>query len=274
MIIRTLVDNTSISEEFNSEHGLCLYIETKKHKLLFDLGASPLFIENAKKLNVDLSEIDLVVISHGHYDHGGGLKAFLNVNSRAKIYLNQKAFHKYYSKRPNGDKVYIGLDGGLLPTDRFIFVRDHLIIDDELQLFSNIKGKKLTAHGNQNLLMELTTSMVQDDFSHEQNLIINEGCTTLLVSGCAHNGIVNIIDHFTTEMNGLLSHVIGGFHLSNGSANKCEDLSLISQIGEYLKNTDLNYYTCHCTGIEPYKKLKEILGGKIHYLATGSQLII
>jgi len=274
MIIKVLVENTSISKEFNNEHGLCLYIETKKHKLLFDVGASPLFIENAKKLNVALSEIDLVVISHGHYDHGGGLKAFLTVNAKAKIYLNQKAFDKHYSTRANGDKAYIGLDKGLLPTDRIIFVEDHLIIDDELQLFSNVKGRKLTAPGNQNLLMELTTSLVQDDFSHEQNLIINEDRTTLLVAGCAHNGIVNIIDHFTTEMNGSLSHVIGGFHLSSGSANKCENSSLISQIGEYLKNTDSTYYTCHCTGIEPYKKLKEIMGEKIHYLATGNQLLI
>jgi len=238
MIIKTLVENTSISENLNSEHGLCLYIETIKHKILFDLGASALFID------------------------------------KAKIYLNQKAFHKHYSNTANGEKAYIGLDEGLLPTDRFVFVRDHLIIDDELQLFSNIKGKKLIAPGNQNLLMELMTSIVQDDFSHEQNLIINEGCTTLLVAGCCHNGIVNIIDHFTTKMNGSLSHVIGGFHLSNPSSSKCEDSSLINQIGVFLKNTDSTYYTCHCTRIEPYQKLKEIMGEKIHYLATGSQFII
>jgi len=161
-----------------------------------------------------------------------------------------------------------------LPTDRFIFVEDNLMIDDELQLFSNIKGRKLTASGNQNLFMELNTSLVQDDFTHEQNLIIKEDSTTLLVVGCAHNGIVNIIDHLTTRNNVSLSYVIGGFHLYNRSANKCEDPSLVSQIGEYLKNTGSKYYTCHCTGIEPYKNLKEIMGEKVEYLATGSQLIL
>lgn len=110
MIIKTLVENTSISEKLGGEHGLSLYIETKKHKLLFDTGASALFAENARKMKVDLSEVDLAVISHGHYDHGGGLKAFVNINSKAKIYLNQKSFEKYYSNRSNGEKVYIGLD--------------------------------------------------------------------------------------------------------------------------------------------------------------------
>jgi len=193
MIIKSLVENTSISAEFKSEHGLCLYIETPKHKLLFDLGASSLFAENAKKLEVDLSEVDLVVISHGHYDHGGGLKAFLSENSKAKIYLNRQAFAKHYSHRPSGEKAYIGLDKSLMQSDRLIFAGEQLIIDDELELFSNIKGKKFVPSGNQDLFMESGGLLVPDDFRHEQNLIINEGGKILLVAGCAHKGIVNII---------------------------------------------------------------------------------
>ena len=274
MLIKTLVENTAVSEEFKSEHGLSLYIETKKHKLLFDLGASKLFIENAKKLNVDLSAVDLVVISHGHYDHGGGLEAFLKLNSRAKIYVQKKAFDKHYSRKPDGETPYIGLDRRLLPNDRFIFTGDYLQIDEELELFSNIKGVKLISPGNQKLLMESGTSLVPDDFAHEQNLVITEAGKKLLMAGCAHKGIVNIIDHLQDMQNGSLSHVIGGFHLYNPSGNKFEDPGLVTKIGNYLKNTDLKYYTCHCTGIEPYNKLKEIMGEKIQYLAVGSTLII
>jgi len=80
MIIKTLVENTAVSKEYECEHGLSLYIETNKHKILFDLGKSDLFLKNAKRLNVDITEVDLVVISHGHYDHGGGLGAFLKTN--------------------------------------------------------------------------------------------------------------------------------------------------------------------------------------------------
>lgn len=274
MKIKVLVENTTTSDKFKAEHGLSLYIETKKHKLIFDLGASELSVENAKKMGIDLSEVDLVIISHGHYDHGGGLKAFLEVNSKAKIYLNEKAFQKHYVNKPGGEKVYIGLDKGLVENDRLIFVGEHMIKDNYLELFSNIKGKRLNPTGNQDLLMEYGTKLVQDDFAHEQNLMIKEDDVSLLVAGCAHNGIVNIMDHYHNLENGFPSHVIGGFHLYNRSRNKVEDPELVKQIGEYLKNTSSKFYTCHCTGIEPYKNLKEIMGEKIEYIATGSKLII
>ncbi|MCG2731197.1 MAG: MBL fold metallo-hydrolase, partial [Acetobacterium sp.] len=115
MKIVTLVENTPISGNYKNEHGLCLYIETEKHKCLFDLGASDIFAENAQKLGIDLEEVDLVVISHGHYDHGGGLEIFLGINKKAKIYVNHKAFNKFYSNRGEGSKVYIGLNQKLLP---------------------------------------------------------------------------------------------------------------------------------------------------------------
>ena len=91
MIITVLSENLTSSDKLGSEHGLSLYIETETHKILFDTGASGLFAENAGKLGVDLAKVDLAVISHGHYDHGGGLKTFLGINNRAKIYLHQMA---------------------------------------------------------------------------------------------------------------------------------------------------------------------------------------
>lgn len=274
MEIITLAENTSKSDELQSEHGLSLFINTKKHKLLFDVGATSLFAINAKKLNVNLSDVDLVIISHGHYDHGGGLKTFLNLNSKAKIYFNQKAFQNHYANRPNGERVYIGLDKTLIPNGRFIFVKDRFIIDDELELFSNVKAEKLNPSGNKDLLMEEGTIIKNDDFSHEQNLIIKEKGKTVLVAGCAHNGIVNILEHLRKKNIATPTHVIGGFHLYNRSADVYDNPVLIRHIGEYIKETDVKYYTCHCTGIEPYKILKEIMGERIEYLSTGSKLII
>lgn len=260
MIIKTLVGNTSISEEFKSEHGLCLYIETKKHKLLFDLEASALFVENAKKFSVDLSEIDLVVISHGHYDHGGELRTFISLNSKAKIYLNQKAFDKHYANRPDIGNAYMGLDAGLLPNDRFVFMGNHITIDDELELFSNMQGGRLTPSDNQDPIMGLGDLLVQDDFAHEQDLIIKEDGKTFLVEGCVNTGIVNIIDHMIAMKGISPQYVIGGFHIYNRSANKDEDRGIVKKISEYLKNTGSKFYTCHCTGDESYRILKEIMG--------------
>lgn len=271
MIVKTLVENTAISDAFQSEHGLSLYVETEKHKLLFDVGAGDLFIENAKKMGIDLAAVDLVVISHGHCDHGGGLKNFLNVNTKAKIYLHQKAFERHYSDRPSG-KVDIGLDEKLLPNERFIFVDQHVVIDEELTLFSHVPALHAKPSGNQNLFMLDDGAFVVDDFTHEQNLIITENEKTLLIAGCAHNGIMNIMEQVQRLQHDFPDYVIGGFHLYNRSKNQCENPKIVKEIGEYLKKTNSKYYTCHCTGVEVYQSLKEIMKEKIEYLATGSQL--
>ncbi|MFA9424467.1 MAG: MBL fold metallo-hydrolase [Sedimentibacter sp.] len=274
MIIKTLVENTSISNEFKSQHGLCLYIETKKHKLLLDLGANDMFVDNAKKMNIDLSAVDLVVISHGHYDHGGGLAKFLEVNSKAKIYLSKNAFEKHYSYIENENKRYVGLDENLMSNDRFIFVDNQMVIDDELELFSNVKGYKFNPSENKRLYTEKDNLLVQDSFSHEQNLIIREGGKTLLLVGCAHSGIINIIEHFRDMTTTSPDYVIGGFHLSNPAGDRYEDLATVRQIGDYLKNTDSKYYTCHCTGTIPYELLKEVMGDKVDYLSGGTEITI
>ena len=92
------------------------------------MGKTDLFLENAKKMNVDIEDIDLVIISHGHYDHGGGLKAFLEKNTKANIYIHKGAFDKYCSKKIDGQVKYIGLDDGLKDNNRIIFTEDYIYI--------------------------------------------------------------------------------------------------------------------------------------------------
>lgn len=115
---------------------------------------------------------------------------------------------------------------------------------------------------------------MQDDFSHEQNLIINENGKTLLIVGCAHKGIVNIIEHFHSERGFLPDWIIGGFHLNYHGNDELDESNLVNEIGEFLLNTNTHCYTCHCTGTEAYSRLKTIMGEKIEYLSTGNQLTI
>ncbi len=274
MIIKTLAENTAVSEAFGSEHGLSLYIETAKHHLLFDMGASALFAENAAKMGVDLSTVDIAVLSHDHYDHGGGLKKFLELNQKAKIHVSAQAFGKRYAKSPDGKYKYIGIDESLLSHDRFVFVSGYMRINEEMELFSGVRPVKFAPSGNKDLFMMRGDSMVPDDFAHEQNLIIREGGKVVLIAGCAHNGIVNIIEHMQTAGYGSPTHVIGGFHLYNRSADRDEDPELVGRIGNRLNETDSQYYTCHCTGIGSYNILKTIMGDRIGYLASGSQILI
>lgn len=274
MIIKTLVENTSISEAFKSQHGLSLYVETKNHKLLFDLGKDTLFLENAKKMNIDIEDIDLVVISHGHYDHGGGLRVFLENNSIAKVYVHKRAFEKHYSERPNGITGSIGLDEQFKNHPQVVSVEEYLCIDEELELFSGVRGRRFFSTANKVLLMEEEGRITQDTFAHEQNLIITENGKTLMIAGCAHNGIVNIIERFIEVKGTYPDHVIGGFHLYSPSRHESEEPSLVRKIGNDLNKTGSRYHTCHCTGLEAFGLLQEVMKENIEYLATGRVLEI
>lgn len=240
MIVKVLSENTTSSEKLGSEHGLSLYIETGTHKILFDTGASGLFAENAEKMGVDLTRI----------------------------------FEPHYANRPGGVKAYIGLDESLLPNERFVFCGDRVVIDNELELFSGVESKRLVPSGNIDLFMKDGDAFVQDNFAHEQNLIISENGKTLLVAGCAHNGIINIIDRFNAEKGCQPDYVIGGFHLYNHGTKQNEAPNVVDDIGNILLETHSQYYTCHCTGIESYNRLKTVMGENIDYISTGEQLTI
>lgn len=269
MIIKALAENTSVSEEYSAEHGLSLYIETSRHKLLFDTGRGGLFLENAEKMGIDLTKVDTAVISHGHYDHGGGLPYFLEYNQTAKIYAHEKAFGDYYSSRPDGT-AYIGLNKNLRVHPQIVFTDGFLQIDEELSLFSDVQGNELPSLSNKVLLAKEEENFVEDAFRHEQNLIINENGKTVLLAGCAHNGIVNIIEHCKQITGRYADIVIGGIHLFNPSTKDSESPELVAAIAERLKSTGSQYYTCHCTGLTAFEQLHEVMQNKLQYLSTGS----
>ena len=105
MKITTLLENKTTCDALRCEHGLSLYIETAKHKILFDSGASDAFWENAKALGIDLAQVDIAFLSHAHNDHCGGLLTFLRGNRTAKVYLQKEAFGDYYVVAPSSVSI-------------------------------------------------------------------------------------------------------------------------------------------------------------------------
>lgn len=276
MKVKVLAENTAVSGELGKEHGLSLYVERGKNKILFDVGAGSLFLDNAKKLDVNISEVEYLVISHGHYDHGGGLKYFLEHNDKAGVFIHNRAFRKHYALRDD-DIKYIGLDEDLLKNKRITLTQERFIISKDLELFTNSIAKEPKPASNKGLFMESEEGMIDDDFAHEQSLIIEEDGKTLLITGCAHNGIINIIEQFNM-LKGYMPHwIIGGFHLSSRSSKggeSYESPDVIHRLGNKLKDTGVKFYTCHCTGIEPYKDLKTIMGEKIEYISGGQEIVL
>ena len=272
MKITTLLENTSCKEGIEAEHGLSLFIETKEKKILFDTGATAMFAKNAKKLNVDLAQVDLAVLSHGHYDHSGGLKTFLALNDKAPIYLRKAAFGPYYSQREEDTYEFIGVDESLLSNNRVIFTGKETPLGEGISLFSNVRGERFFPTGNKSLLKKTPDGYEEDDFSHEQNLVIEEDGISLLVSGCSHRGIVNIVEHFHSLYGHYPTHVIGGFHLYNHRTGKPESRETLAQIADALLSSGATYYTCHCTGEENSQALHSFMLSKVEYLSGGKVL--
>lgn len=117
--IVVLMENTSCREDIICEHGLSIYIESGDAKILFDAGQTGAFAENAAALGVDLAAVDFAVLSHGHYDHGGGLAKFLEINKRAPVYLHRAAVDPHF----NAAGKYIGLDRALMGSGRLVFTQ-------------------------------------------------------------------------------------------------------------------------------------------------------
>lgn len=225
-------------------------------------------------IGISIEEVDIVVISHGHYDHGGGRKTFVEANSKDSIYQQREAFNGHYSRQPDGTMKYKGLDPSLLPNERFVFVEDGHVIDEGLDLYSEIRRIRYNPAGNREMMMAVGEALNNDNFTHEQNLFITENGESVLLTGCSHSGIVNIMDQVKLQNDRQISNVIGGFHLDSRSPEKREYPSVVRGIGECLMMMDAKYYTCHCTGIEPFRILKEVMGERIAYMETGSKLIL
>lgn len=241
-----------------AEHGLSLYIEACGKKILFDMGQTDLFSVNAEKTGINLAEVDVAILSHGHYDHGGGLSKFLSINSKAPVYLSEYAFGDYY----NGSEKYIGLDKSLKNENRLIFTGDEYRITSGLCLFSQNKKDRPNYLGSFGLNKLENGTFVPDDFLHEQYLLINENNKRVLISGCSHKGVMDIASWFTPDV------LIGGFHFS-----KIEDKSILDKAVSVLSSYKTEYYTCHCTGVEQYEYMKEKTNC-IHYLSCGDVLHI
>lgn len=271
--IAVLSDNRTEHSHFETEHGLCVYLESDAYKFLLDTGASDIFLRNAQKLNIDISDIDYVFISHGHADHTGGLAAFLKVNSKAKIILSAKiATTEYYSARLGLRKISIDYDFNKL-NDRFIFVHDQLIINDSILICKNEVNNYQQPFANKNLYSKTPNekSLHPDDFSHELILVLGNK-NVFVYTGCAHNGLLNILETVKKRYSQPAKWILGGFHLidyKEEAANENKDnlQNIAYRIGSDYPES--YFITGHCTGDNAYKMLKKELKTQLDYFYAG-----
>lgn len=272
MKVTSVIENTS-RKGLPVEHGLSLFVEREDGRnVLFDVGQGNLFSLNARALGLNIADVDVAVVSHGHYDHGGGLGYLLAENRKAKVFIHRDAFQPHFSLRDDG-LHYIGLDESLKNSGRLVFCNDVTLVEDGMTLFSNVGGSVCYPAGNR--LLFGPDSNVNDSFCHEQSLVIEEGGNVALFAGCAHRGIVNIIRKSMDVTGRTPTHVFAGMHLvKSGLTDAGEDAFISSLAAELSQFSGTMFYTMHCTGMEQFAKLKSILGRRIEYLSCGDDILI
>ncbi len=243
--ISVLTDNRA-TRDFKAEWGLSFFIEYDGKKILFDFGDSSLFLENAEKMGINPFEADHFVLSHGHWDHGNGLRFMPPV----KLVCPPEAFIKRYR-----DSIFLGLPYTLEEAEKkFTLVMTDSPIELEKDIYflgeieRNFDFEKVETPF---IKEDGTMDTVKDD----SGIAINTAKGLVVISGCAHAGICNTVEH-AKKVAGVekVYAVIGGFHLKGGDMQCSETINYFKKIKPAIVSTS------HCTQFPALVEFADALG--------------
>ncbi|WP_430810596.1 MULTISPECIES: MBL fold metallo-hydrolase [unclassified Carboxylicivirga] len=270
MKLRTLIDNKQSKKQLKCEHGLSFLLETDEHIILFDVGQSDKFISNAQKMGVDLTKVDTVVLSHGHYDHTGGLPHFLRINKKARVLIHRSAFKERFSRsevmiKENGIPWRKEMDTF---KDRLQLINEDTQLAPGIRLLTNIEAVDGHEVSNQRLVVKKDSDYVPDDFEDEIILVAQQSDETIVLCGCAHNGIVNILSTVSKRLNcHKFRCVAGGLHLKGQNTDSIKHV--LQGITDFkVEQWALN----HCTGDKAFELFENTQSGTVTYCGSGYSL--
>ena len=258
-----------------AEHGFSLFLSRPESRILFDAGPAGLAtLNNAPRLGVDLRQADLMVLSHGHMDHTGGLAGVLRaIGKRIPVYAHPDVFSDRYAKI--GERIiYSGL-----PFKRealegmgaaFDLSTEFRQIAPGVYLSGEIARRRSFETGDVDLLVKEKDEYRKDPLRDDQSMALETGEGLALILGCCHAGLINTIDHFQSNLPGKPIHtVIGGTHLDFAPAEQLrETIAVLKALG--VKRMGLS----HCTGLRAGARLAQELGEAVAFCTVGYSLAL
>jgi len=255
-----LVDNYA-KEGLSVEHGFSIWITAGGETLLLDTGQSDLVVQNAELLGCDLAQVDALILSHGHYDHSGGVAAFLQKNHQARFFYHPEVFRKRYSLHPgkpaksNGMSEHNAQLIRSLPASRCVVNSGVYQFNRQVGLTGAIPRVHPLEDVGGPFFLDKTGNQA-DNIEDDQALWIQTDRGLIIITGCCHAGVINTVN-YVREVTGeqKIRAVIGGFHLHAASDERLEET--IKAFREWQPEFIV---PCHCTGKAVSEKLRSELG--------------
>ncbi len=265
-----LIDNCPTDDpRLTHEHGLSIFIETCGHRFLLDTGFSGKAFDNASLMGLDLSDIDALILSHGHIDHTGGMKRFLLVNQQCPIYASGKIASCDYQSAHHGRMHSLSPDQELIRehAERFHFLTDDIQLSAHVWLiFCKHKDYPYPV-GNSYQTADGLPYMADDEIA----LAVEEKGRLHIFASCSHAGMLNIFKSCqeATVIDDVKSYT-GGLHLLDDADDDVD--TICGHLRQLAPAMEL--YTGHCTGSRATEKLKENLRSRFHLFKTGESWTI
>jgi 7,8-dihydropterin-6-yl-methyl-4-(beta-D-ribofuranosyl)aminobenzene 5'-phosphate synthase len=261
-----LTEDTAASKELQPEHGLSLWIEVDGRRILFDTGQGPALVHNAEVLGVDLSEATDIVLSHGHYDHGGGLAHVLGINRTARVFAHPGCTIRRFSKKTRGPARSIGLAREVVESlrPRATWVSQPTRISDSVTLTGTISRTWCFEQHHDGLFID-SQGLCPDPVVDDQAIVIATGGQRLVVLGCAHAGVANTVQYALqlSPAKGPVS-VAGGMHLRGVPQGR------VDETVDALRTLGVSRVVCgHCTGESAGRSLQHAYGEACTALSAG-----
>jgi 7,8-dihydropterin-6-yl-methyl-4-(beta-D-ribofuranosyl)aminobenzene 5'-phosphate synthase len=271
--LTTLSENTASMDGFVGEWGLSILVESDEVNVLFDTGQSFSVIHNAKLLGIDLSQIDKIVLSHGHFDHTGGLKHVLEkIGREVEVIAHPDIWQAKYATDQSEEGRYIGIPFSRKELEelgaRFRLTAEPVAISDSIMTSGEIP--LVTDYEETEPFLEVKDvgGFKPDRFRDDQALIIKTPPGLVVILGCAHRGIINTLYH-AQKLSGVkkIDTVLGGSHLMNASEERIwRTVAALKELG--VKRLG----ACHCTGMAATAIMAQEFGDKFFSNNAGTVL--
>ncbi len=255
------------------EHGFSCHIETDKNKFLLDTGQGLGILRNAALLRKNFDDLDGIILSHGHWDHTGGLEKILEVSTPKKVYAHPDIFKIRYSEKEDGIKF-----GGIrqrrehleISGAEFIFYTDFTEIAEGIYLTGEVPRKNdFEINPAAQYILDENGNRVPDSILDDNTVVLDSPKGLVVVLGCAHAGIINILDYISVKLNKSIYAVIGGTHLKPANEDR------LRRTIKILKEYNIQHIgVSHCTGPEKSATLSNEFKDKFFFANAGVEFCI